>query len=345
MLDLINYSCTVDTVSPKISCEDYVQVQEEQNLPCITDIVYKAKITNSGDECTILERIRLKLDLQMFTINAKNWEAEKKIFCPEEELAFRRVAQGIDLCSFAGKEIDANVRITDNLGEKLTARGGIIFPEPTILGANTSTVVVVPPISAPVSPSCSSKPDSITLKLSKKTCDESSNSQGVVQSSRKMSHTRRGGVSHKGRVVRSSRRRTNHNSRGKGSQKGVVTTASAGGSIGSIATTPTALSCQSCVDHDTANHIITSMSQSSYLIINAKDCTDGSRIELYKGISDFNSLITIPSPPDCLEIEIKEKNGSYETKIQTVSFDTTCSVGSPLNNGDTFGAVEIVSME
>ena len=284
-----NFRCEIFNSNPKRSCADYIKFQQQENLPCVTDIVYRAKIENTGDTCFEINKLKLGVGSNLFKINVKNWAPEKKDFCPnEKKLNLKKKVLDADLCQLANQEVDVKVVAIDDSGFELNDSGSIQFPKPNS----------VTPAPAPFL--CTTKPNSITIKLNRDVCANSSNSQGIKRT-----------------------RKLKHNSKGKGS-------------------TPKTCECEECIDHSID---ITSMAAPPMVIISKKN-TDGSTMELFKGDIEFSTdfVFTPPTMPDCLQIDIREKDGVYTRESQIVGFDVTCSVESPLNVGDTFGAVEIVKI-
>ena len=109
-----------------------------------------------------------------------NWMPEKKNICPNEKLNLNKKVLGFDLCALANREVDVQVIATDKTGFKVDDLGSISFPKP-------NSVIPVP---APTS--CTSKPNSITIKLNRDVCADCLNSQGIKKS-RKLNHQRKKG--------------------------------------------------------------------------------------------------------------------------------------------------------
>ncbi len=278
-----------------MDCGDYIKIHRQENLPCTTDVVYRAKLLNVGDACLEINDMTLYVGDIGFDINTDNWLPEKKNFCPGEDIKLKKRAPETDLCDFADREIDVEI-VVDGLNADLDLSGSSSI---TFLAPNS-----LPP--APV-PACSTKPNSITIKLNRETCATSSNSQGVT-SARNLKHKEK---------------------------------------------YPTRdCECQECIDHKYGD--ITSCA--TPMVTFSTKFTNGTVIDISEEMIDFgvNFVFRPGEMPDCLQIDIdnaphgkytNSRSGkSYRKDLQTTAFDVCSSSGAILNVGDTFGAVEIVSI-
>ena len=88
-----------------------------------------------------------------------------KEFCPLDELEIFRTEEGVNICQFAGRDIDISIDIADATRETFLS-----FPEPNF---------VTPPVEVIVETVCSSSPTEIWFQLSQRSCAASENSQGM----------------------------------------------------------------------------------------------------------------------------------------------------------------------
>lgn len=173
---MLDFRCEIANVIPKRTCNDYIKFSQEENLPCSTDVVYRTKVENTGDACMNINKLQLGVGSDAFVVPSKNWSADKKEFCPTEVLNLQKKVLNVTLCDMANSEVD--VMVSANKGD-FSDVGSIEFRGPnTITSAPAPAPVPTPPTN------CSTKPNSITFKLNRALCKDSSNSQGIERKRR-----------------------------------------------------------------------------------------------------------------------------------------------------------------
>jgi hypothetical protein len=201
-LRLNNIECFIAT-DPTITCGNYIKVREQQGLECTRDVFYDSRIKNVGNKCIQIEKVKYEIDGVTYNINVNKWNPDKLEFCDGEKMILRRKVLDVNLCNYANQDIDFVVRVKDEDGPFLKAEGSIEFPGPNTVTtiAPTKSPSLIPSLSfipslipSPDQASgCTSKPDTITFKLRRKTCNESSHSQ-ALQRIRRMKRKGKGNI-------------------------------------------------------------------------------------------------------------------------------------------------------
>ena len=286
-----------------MSCADYIKQKDVKELPCEVDVVYRSKIRNVGSKCMNIKWIKKKIDGEEFNINLNH---PSNTWSPEK----KRFCKGK---AISLRKVVRQENLCQFKGQEIDFAVVVRGEDQTTLEDDDSisfpmpkavTIAPSPALSpAPViSPGCTSKPDSLTFQITRNVCGQSSHSQTFP--------TRALG-------------RSSKSNKGKGSVK---------------------FSCDcetTCIEHTSCD--INKISDNPTVIIFAKDSYGGTT-ELHRGCIPFNTDFVLPigSNHNCLEIEIRDKDGDYRKVAQVIEFDVTCGPGSPLNAGNKFGAVEIV---
>ena len=326
-LEMNSFKCLVNQgLENEVLCQNYIQ---DGTLPTVTTVVLQTKITNNGSACINIKRANIVF-VSNYPVDLSNWSDKRKKLCPFDSVFIRHPVPNVDLNSFAGREIDYTVKIIDENNSKLEGEGSLLFPVPQVLETPTKAPVLAPvpapvkapvtaPVTAPTGSVCSSKAKSIVFKFVPNSCSD--NNQGIR---------------------RANRNRRIETARGKGGKGGkgassVKTPGTPPGTSGPQA------SCNSCTD----NFPMWKLTKSLPALVRFSTTINGSKVVLSSGDAVLiNGLITFdPSNfigmPDCLEVEIFSQKSK---KIQKFSIDLTCSSGSSVNVGDSFGALQVVSI-
>jgi hypothetical protein len=310
VLALFNIECYIASYSDsvnddKMTCANYIKIQKQQDLQCERDVIYESLIENVGNKCIFIKRVRKIIDTKGYSVNIQNWSQKKKKFCRGEKLPLKRKVTTVDLCSYANKDIDFQVKVTRRSGGPLVAEGSIQFP-----GPNSATTLV--PTQAPSRiPSqaqrCNSKPNTITFKLKPNTCDDSTHSQ-AVQTTRRMKRKGKGSIKEPCRKCHKCEDVNDSCDIKSIDEKPFVT--------------------------------ITNKNTKEELW---RGCIDFLKDFVFKPDPDKTMPDCIEITIHDHDPSSKYDRSKYAGIAQIVSFETVCTPDAPLSIGDMFGAVEIVN--
>ena len=109
---------------------------------------------NVGDDCLEIYKAIMKLgESTKYTIDTNSWNQNKKLFCPEESMILIKEASSVDLCEYAGNEVEVKVALNQG-GKNRSAFGVMTFPIPHNVFVPTAApinkFITISPTSAPV---------------------------------------------------------------------------------------------------------------------------------------------------------------------------------------------------
>ena len=272
----------------KVDCEKFL-MDKTCDSSMFKKVTYIAKITNVGKKCGLVDKAIIKVGAYRNIVRTKEWDEDRKNFCPDEFLFLSSKPHRVNICNLEGQEFDTKVIIKSE-GFSSTGFGvlsfpksnGLVTPSPTKAAvatpAPTKAALTVPaPTTSPSSTTCGTKPIRFSFKV------KLNRSGGCV----------------------TGRRQRRHLGGGKGSNNNYETQ-----------------QCNSCVNTGTG----VSITSSSVLFV-AMFSSEDSKTILYSGTHLVNQKFNFRTQhmPDCLVIQISTIVGTEIKVIQTVSFESSCS--------------------